>query len=291
MIIYNTIFWGQIDGMVACVLFAAFLFSFYGHLFWGCLFFMLAINLKLQAAIFLPIIAILNFKTVVENVDFKRFLEIFFALLIIQFLIILPFYITNDLQLLKSVIKNSFGKYPFLSYAAFNFWFLVKDVNTYTASIMPDSLLFLGISLNRWGFLIFCFTSFFALYHLLKQVFLFVFKKAALHFSLEKTLISSALVPLLFFFFNTQMHERYSHPCFIFLVSYAVLYKKFTPYVLASFAYFLSLESVSHFNNLGIYDTILFKNKFIACLYLVSIIYLFVQLFDWALLIKKRKEI
>jgi Gpi18-like mannosyltransferase len=280
MILYNTIFWGQIDGMVVCFVFAAFLCGYFGYFFWSCLLFLLALNLKLQAAIFLPIIGMLNLKIVIEKFDIKNLIFTTLALIAIELIIIFPFYQTHDLALVKNVIKNSFGKYPFVSYGAFNFWFLVGDFNVYTATVTHDSKLIWGVSMNRWGFLLFCFTSFFALFHLAKSYFLLIFKKIKLDFSLEKTLLSASLIPLIFFFFNTQMHERYSHPAFIFLVSYSILFRKFIPYITGSLAHFLSLEYIHRHYNLGIYDYFFFKTTFIACLYLFTIAYLFFQLFD-----------
>ncbi len=287
MVLYNTIFWGQIDGMVVCFIFASFLMAYFGYFFGSCILFLLALNLKLQAAIFLPIIGMLNLKIVIEKFDIKKLIYTALALIVIELIIIFPFYQTHDLGLVKNVIKNSFGKYPFVSYGAFNFWFLAKDLNVYTASVTPDSTLIGGISMNRWGFILFCIASFFALFHFAKSYFGLVFQKIKLDFSLEKTLLSASLIPLIFFFFNTQMHERYSHPAFIFLVSYAILYKKFIPYFTGSLAHFLSLEYIHRHYNLGVYDLFFFKTTFIACLYLFTIAYLFYQLFEGEQVMKK----
>jgi Gpi18-like mannosyltransferase len=288
MVLYNTIFWGQIDGMVVCFVFASFLAAYFGNIFWSCILFLLALNLKLQAAIFLPIIGMLSLKTFLEKMDLKLLIYTALAMIFLEILIVYPFYKVGDLALLKHVIKNSFGKYPFVSYAAFNFWFLALDVNVYTASVMYDSKVIWGQTLNKWGFLMFCGASFFALLHLAKGYFDMIFSKVKLQFSLEKTLISAALIPLIFFFFNTQMHERYTHPAFIFLVSYAILYKKFIPYITCSLAHFLSLEFIQKHYNLGFYDAFFFKSVFIAWLYLFTILYLFWQLFDITSFIKNR---
>ncbi len=290
MVLYNTLFWGQIDGMVVCFVFGSFLLGYFGYFSWSCILFLLALNLKLQAAIFLPIIGMLNLKFVIENFNLKKIIGTSIILIFIELIIIYPFYKVHDLALLKFVVKNSFGKYPFVSYGAFNFWFLVKNFNVYTASITPDAEKIWGITMNRWGFILFCVSSFFALFHFAKTYFLLIFNKIKLQFSLEKALISASLIPLIFFFFNTQMHERYSHPAFIFLVSYAILYKKFIPYITGSLAHFLSLEYIHRYFNLGIYDLFFFKTTFIACLYLFTILYLFVELFEITKLILGKIE-
>ena len=43
----------------------------------------------------------------------------------------------------------------------------------------------------------------------------------------QKLWIIFILSPLLFFYFNTQMHERYSHPAIILLFAYGLVYKKY----------------------------------------------------------------
>ncbi len=281
MVLYNTLFWGQIDGMVIAIVFASVLLAHFGYFTISIILFLLALNLKLQAAIFLPIVGMLNLKTVIEKFDTQKLFLTLVIALVIELLIIYPFYKSGDLSLVKNVIKNSFGKYPFVSYGAFNFWFLVQDINVYTAAITPDSKEIFGLTMNRWGFLLFCFFSFWALYHFAKSYFQLVFEKIKLNFSLEKTLLSAALIPLIFFFFNTQMHERYSHPAFLFLVAYAILYKDFLPYFTGTIAHFLSLEYIHRYFNLGqnIYDLFFFKTIFIASLYLFTILYLFFRLY------------
>ena len=285
-LLYNTLFWGQIDGMVVCFVFGSFLAAYFGYLSWSCILYLLALNLKLQAIIFLPILAMLNFKTIVENFDIKKIIFSGLILITVELAIIYPFYVVHDLTLVKNVIKNSFGKYPFVSYGAFNFWFLVTDLNVYTATITHDSDKVLGLSMNKWGLILFCGASVFALWHFVKSYFIWFFQKQKLEFSLEKTLLSAAIIPLVFFFFNTQMHERYSHPAFIFLVSYAILSKDFLPYITGSLAHFLSLEYIHRHYNLGLYDMFFFQTTFIACLYLFTIGYLFYRLFGLDLKIK-----
>ena len=98
-----------------------------------------------------------------------------------------------------------------------------------------------------------------------------------LPFTFKKVLISTALVPLLFFFFNTEMHDRFPFPALIFLIIYAILYCRPLPYILASIAYVLNLDAVlKHFN--GAYHTLIYMPQFIACIYLIVIVLLFVDL-------------
>ena len=45
-----------------------------------------------------------------------------------------------------------------------------------------------------------------------------------------------------FFFFNTQMHERYSHPAMLMAFLYGILNKNYWIYGITSIAYFLNME-------------------------------------------------
>src|SRR5690606_35429708 len=95
---------------------------------------------------------------------------------------------------------------------------------------------------------------------------------------LSKELVwtSGALIALAFFYFNTQMHERYSHPTFIFLIALVVNnWKMIFPYVLFSFSYFMNMEFVLRVMNWDNYDTtLLFNRTLIAAVYGILILYL-----------------
>jgi hypothetical protein len=96
--------------------------------------------------------------------------------------------------------------------------------------------------------------------------------------SKEILFLTAALVYILFYYFNTEMHERYSHPAFIFIVAYAFLTRDFTSLALFSVAYFLNLEStlvqvpISH-------GTLIFDYRFISALYALTIFYMVWRLY------------
>ena len=98
-------------------------------------------------------------------------------------------------------------------------------------------------------------------------------------FTRERLWLICALVITLFYFFNTQMHERYVHPAFIFIIAYAFYTRKVFPLILFSVAYFLTLEDFLRYLELPNYETLIFNDMFIAWLYAVIIVYLFVMLF------------
>jgi len=102
-------------------------------------------------------------------------------------------------------------------------------------------------------------------------------------------MLSGAVVALAFFFFNTQMHERYSHPALLFTAAYCFLTLRYVPFVLLSVAYFLSLENILRYMDLPTYGTLIFDTRFIAGLYLATILLLFYDVIklwrekDWKL--------
>jgi Gpi18-like mannosyltransferase len=223
-VFYNSIIWGQVDGILTTLLFVSVYFALKERVLYSLLFFLLAINMKLQAIIFMPIIGLMLLPLMVKQFSLKNLSVWFGSLIILQILILLPFIIKDDIGRVLLVIINSFGKYPVVSMNAYNFWFWFLKGNLMQ---IPDSNLFLGYSYKSWGLLLFFTSSFLALWPLLKMVYCKLIRKAIESLSTEKIMLTSALVPLLFFFFNTQMHERYSHPALMFVITYSILSKDF----------------------------------------------------------------
>ena len=274
---YNTIIWGQVDGIVACFLMISFYYAYKQSVLLSLVFVLLALNMKLQAIVFIPIIGLMLLPLVVSRFSVKNLLIWLLIPLAIQSLILLPFALAGDLSGVWNVVIGSLGKYPVVSMNAYNMWELLL-----TGSMMEikDATLFLGISYKSWGLLAFLCLSFIALLPLLVQVYKSIIKGQPFNPSLEKLLIAASLVFLLFFYVNTQMHERYSHPALIFLAAYAIISGRIWPYLLASIAYFQNMEDVLHYLQLHKYGTFIFNNEFIASLYLLAIMLLFLDLYE-----------
>ena len=81
--------------------------------------------------------------------------------------------------------------------------------------------------------------------------------------------LSLTLVTLIFFYFNTEMHERYIHPAILFSAIYAILAKDYIMYILLSLAYTLNMAKVFPFFNLD-YNAFYFNEKLISTLYLCA---------------------
>lgn len=275
--LYNTLVWNQVDGILACLVFLSFYMALRKKVFACILFFVLALNFKLQAIIFFPFIGLLILPEIVHQYSFRKLLLWVVSLSAIQILIVLPFVIAGNWTLLWDVVHNSVGKYPVVSMNAFNFWHWLVRGDLMEVS---DRLRWLGISFKNWGLILFCLTSFFTLWPLLKQSYWAIFSKLKKPVEMDKLLLAGALIPFLFFFTNTEMHERYLHPAILFLAAYSLRSGRYFPYILGSIAYLLNLERVLQYWGLKNYHTFLFDPRFIAVLYLVCIVYCFVQLYS-----------
>jgi len=284
---YNSLIWGQVDGIMTCFIFLAFFFALKQKIPWSLLFIVLSLNFKLQSIIYIPFFGLMLLPAMIKQFSFKK-LGIWLALtLSIQALIILPFWLAGDLEKVWGVVSNSVDNYPYISMNAYNFWYWFFKGSL---TLIPDNTLFWGITCKHWGQMLFYVTSAIALFPLIKDVFQMIFYKQNKEISLKRLLLTGALLPLLFFFLNTQMHERYSHPAIIFLAGYALIYKRYFPYILGSIAYFLNLEGVLQYMQLKSFIPALFHPSLIAILFFVCIQTLFFDLYEIRIINFKRQK-
>jgi len=275
-ILYNSIIWGQIDGIMTFFVALSFYCIYRKSLFGGLFFIFIALNTKFQSIVFLPIILFLAIPLIKERNGWKKLLITFVGIIICTGIAYYPFVVKGgDYQLmLQKTLGGTIGHSPYASANAYNFWYLVLKGDPYQIS---DSTLFWGLTYRLWGVFLFATASLFALFHFIKPVFKNLTSSVNSSYTLRKVIISTALIPLVFFFFNTEMHDRFPYPALIFLMVYAVLYRRPLPYVLASIAYLLNLDAVLKFFN-GAYHTLLYMPEFIAIIYLLVMILLMVDL-------------
>lgn len=271
-VLYNTLLWGQVDEIETCFLIMGAYYMYKQQYILGWIWYLMAINFKLQAIVFFPIFGILTipFLRILSVRDTIRWV---LTIGIVQLLILLPFIIAGDFHLIMNNIQSAVGRYPHISLNAYNFWHIVLNSRHFWDS---DTTTFLGISYKMIGLFMFCFFSFFALYPLLIRT----WKQEVLGKNYLLTiLLVCALIPLVFFFFNTQMHERYSHPFIVFVVGYSIISKRYFPAILGSAAYLLNLDAVMRSIPFQKYSVVLFDTKFIAWLFAITIVYLYYDLY------------
>ncbi|MBC7412552.1 MAG: hypothetical protein H7331_08890 [Bacteroidia bacterium] len=273
--LYNTLIWGQVDSIFTFFCFAAIIAALYKRVYLTMVLYILAFGFKVQAIIFFPLIGILLANEVFIKFKIIDYLKLLAVCVITIVLIVLPFY--ANLPKMWEAISGSVDRCPVLSMNAYNLWHLLP-ISGHMIEV-KDATLYAGISYKNWGMLLFFIGSTAALLPFTLSVVKNIAHKKAYTFTTEQVLLVGALIPLLFFFFNTQMHERYSHPAFLFIIAYNFVSGKQLPTLLFSVSYFLNMEGVLQFLRLHNYGTLIFNSRFIAILFLLTIGVLFRNLY------------
>lgn len=270
---YNNIMWGQVDGILSCLLLGCFLLLINRKNTLGLLLYVLALNFKLQSIIYFPLIFFILLYNIADFKGLKYSLFVLLSIATLQLTIITPFIYSGSTSQLLDVIINSVDKYPVTSMNAYNCWFWFFDEHPIGVF---DTGTFLHITYKSWGLLFFFVSSVLALLPLFLICISNLFEKniGAIK-NLNVVFASAALVSVLFFFFNTQMHERYSHYALIFLAGYFAVTKNYFPFLLASCAYFLNMEDVLWALNFPNYDIVILNPVFISVIYCNLIIVLY----------------
>jgi Gpi18-like mannosyltransferase len=262
-VLYNTLLWGQVDEILSFLLLACFYFAIKKSWVKSSIFFVLAMNMKLQAIIFLPIWIL----SMTDKPNLKTIFKTICIILITQCMILAPFYSVGDLPRVYERLTNFVDKYPMVSMNAFNMWYWIYD----DPSILSDQTKFLGFSLKSIGMFIF----------FLWSGILLLFTFYTKHFLQDKDWYVKRFwnilvqIPLVFFFFNTQMHERYIHYGLIFCAIYAVLYHRYWILGLLSFAYLFNLDNIIRMLTFQNYGVAWLDPRFLAGVYAV-VLYLLV---------------
>jgi Gpi18-like mannosyltransferase len=275
-ILYNSMVWGQVDGILTCLVFTAFYFAYTNRPVWAMTFLVLALNFKLQAIVFLPLIILMILPDLIEMLRDRRMWHRLAIPVICQVFIVLPFWINGNLVDIWSVVKGSFGKYPYISLNAYNMWELLIQGDLQR---MTDARPWLGLSLNKWGLILFLIFGFLALVPLMLHTLKRIRERRRTGMDLEDLAAAAALCCLVFFYVNTQMHERYSHPALIFLVLLAILRRSPWLALTGCLAYLLNLEAVLRAVRIDNYDTFIFLPEFVSGLYLLTILGLYLLLY------------
>lgn len=276
---YNTMHWGQVDGIFSAMVFVSIYYAYQRRLVLGGIWYILAINMKLQAIIFAPVLGLIYLYWLAdEKANIKKVFTAVGAMLLLQLAILLPF-MTNStgLPLLwNKVIIGSFSQFPYIG--SYNFWAFVSPHNPW---LVTDQTIFIaGISYKKAGLILFYTSSLLAMFPLMRAIYLKMRRRPAALPGKEAIWIICSLIGLLFYFFNTEMHERYSHPAWLFIIAYAFYTRRYFPYVVFSAAYFLVLENTIRWFNLNSYRTLVFNPIFIGSLFAVVIIYMFYRLYS-----------
>lgn len=282
--LYNTLIWEQIDAIHTCFVFLALVVTLRRRLLWGVAFFVLAFNTKMQAVIFLPLLLLLWLPA------WGQAPRLFFAsvttALLLQLALLAPFVWSGPPGTMGRIIAVNLGSVGFdatVSSNAYNGWFLfLYQHGPSQLQRMSDLQTYAGVSYRHWGLGLFLAGAALALLpaalvagrQLVARQEVSI-RQAPLFF------LTGGLIAVLFAYFNTEMHERYWHPCILFFGAYAFATARYWLLVLSSLAYYLNLEATMQYLYERTYDQPgwLFEPRFVALLFAAVLLYGFFRLY------------
>lgn len=187
-------YWGQVDILHTLIALLALMAAVQKRFLVSAILFTLAFFTKIQSIIFLPpLIALCVFAR-------RSVLKAFLAALATAVIIVLPFIVTGNLSDLFHPLLGIIQGYPYLTVNAMNIWWPVTG-----GVFVPDHTPFFGVPGIYLGMT------------LLTLAVAFAIRFLARHRSLPDIMFAAAFITLAFFFFSTDMHERYFFPVFILL--------------------------------------------------------------------------
>lgn len=221
-IIYLSAVWGQIDVLPIFFILLSFYLLFKNKIWLSLFIVALSLLTKQTVILFWGIymLTLLKFKGI------KWVIKGWVISFIIFYLSYLPFHppsLTWPLEL----YKLNFSLVAFsVSENSINLWGML-----YNYKSSDDTVRFLNITLQQWGYLLFLVSS-------LPAVLFYIKSKV----SLNRLILFCTLISLNYYFFLTRMHERYLAPAVIFLTILALINKRhFIPLLYFSILYFLNL--------------------------------------------------
>jgi Gpi18-like mannosyltransferase len=269
--LYNTLYWGQVDAIHTTLIFVAFVLAFEQKLVWSVVLFLLAMNTKTQSILFLPILGMLWLPLLKGNG--KEVLKGIGLLVVIQLVIILPFLLKGTAG---AVWQNYIGVVDYntsLSMHAYNYWYLMQWDNAELPRLTSDKNLWMGVTYKTWGLLMFFGASLLTLLPLLLKTINKTLQGTRFAFAnAEQFFLTTALIAVIFFYFPTQMHERYSHPALLFAGAYFVLSKRWVIFLFISYAYMMNLEVLDKCWAMRNYKTLIFDARLISLLYAAAML-------------------
>jgi hypothetical protein len=266
--VFNSMVWGQIDSIYTSLAFLAIITGLYYPVI-SVLLYLLALNTKPQAIEFLPVmIAVLWYS--VRNI--KTIAVALISAGVLQLLLLWPF--LDGAVAIADIAVHAVGRYNNLSISAFNIWYLIAKGNPY---FIHDTDVYLLFSYRTLGLILFTASCIWLFVPLMKKVWsLRKNMRAPDEQTYRMLFLSTGLLCLYFFYFNSQMHERYAQPIILFFFFYGAASGNYRLYVLASIPYILSLDKCFSYPN-GylpiVHYKIIYASKIIALWYTAAVLY------------------
>lgn len=287
---FNSFIWGQFDGVYTFFVLLSAHFVLKKQPIWAFVAFVLALNSKIQAIIFWP--ALISFVWLYiyhgqlsEGWKFLKTVLVSTMLGIgLQILLFAPFTGTSELGIIRLVLERSVSLSKWVTYNADNFWALLGVPSM--VAVDTHAWVF-GVSYRIWGYGLFTLVTAVAFLPVASYIMVAAFPRLSRKWKLPTRTLHSlpeavivqlfALIlyiqGLSFFFFLTQMHERYSHPTIVFAGLFAILSRQKIIFFVTCLAYFINLERVQKIWGATIdFNQISWISQFSGLLYLIGLL-------------------
>jgi Gpi18-like mannosyltransferase len=258
--LYCTIIWGQLDSVPTTIVVLAIICLFERKLLWAAFFCTLSVYVKLQTIIFIPFFIILLVYQLSRNFNKWLIIKMLAISLLTQIWLLSPFIWGGTFWNFLKVVRESVGFFPRVSWNAYNIWYLLLKQDP---TLLNDSLTLAGLSYKKWGFIMFFALSAFTFIPLIISTLTKLKHKKDLDKNYYALLwLTAGTIAILFFFVNTQMHERYSYPAIALYFAYALLSNRYGIFALASVAHLMNVDGMNKYFGLNP-----FKPEFTALIF------------------------
>ncbi len=195
--IFDSSVWGQVDSLGVFLFLIAVVCAISKKPFLAGAVYMIALMTKLQNMIYGP----LFFLFIWQLLGLKELTKAVAGSVFLFFLLNIEFLLSGNMARVITSLTVNYDYFPYLSLNSYNIWWLVARGNGMGIS---DKMLTIGIiNAKTMGLILFASTYLLAV---VNQI-----KKGATSFFLSLTLVVGA-----FFFFQTESHDRYLFPAFVF---------------------------------------------------------------------------
>lgn len=273
--LYCTVIWGQLDSVPTTIVVLGIICLYERKMLWAAFFCTLSIYVKLQAIIFIPFFVILLVYQFSQKFDKWLLLKMLGISLLTQLWLLSPFIWGGTFWNFVKVVRESVGFFPRVSWNAYNLWYLLLKEDP---TLLNDTLTFVGLTYKKWGFLLFFGLSALVFIPILFRTYILIwYKKIADTDYYALLWLTAATIATLFFFVNTQMHERYSYPAIALYFAYALMSRRYSLFALISAAHLANVDGMNKYFGLNP-----FKPEYTSLLFGLILLISFVKLFVWA---------
>ena len=280
--LYCTVIWGQLDSVPTAIVVLAIICLFERKLLWAAFFCTLSVYVKLQTIIFVPFFVILFVYQLAQRNDKWLIIKLLAISIITQLVLLSPFIYGSTFGNFIKVVRESVGFFPRVSWNAYNLWYLLLKQDP---TLLNDTLTFAGLTYKKWGFILFFTLSAITFIPLIISTLSKIKHKKDLDKSYYTLLwLTSATIAILFFFVNTQMHERYSYPAIALYFAYALLSNRYAIFALTSVAHLMNVDGMNKYFGLNP-----FKPEYTALIFAVILLLSFGRIYQYLILNKLSK--